>query len=102
MTSASSNSSPPDFLVHDEADSVGVVVVENAQAGMTLTGWIMESDATVHVDAVDDIPLGHKIALTDLAESIQVIKYGHPIGRTVTSIAKGAHLHVHNTKTEKW
>ncbi len=100
--SENSNPAPPDFLVHDETDSVGVVVVENAQAGATLTGWIMESDATVHVDAVDDIPLGHKIALADLDEGVQVIKYGHPIGRTIQPIVKGAHLHVHNTKTEKW
>ena len=97
-----SNHSPPDFLVHDESDSVGVVVVENVQAGATLSGWIMESDATIEIDAIDDIPLGHKIALTDLDEGVEVIKYGFPIGRTVATIAKGAHLHVHNTKTEKW
>ena len=35
------------FVVHDEHDSVGVVVVEGVRAGDELTGWIMETDETV-------------------------------------------------------
>ena len=100
--SNTSNTSPPDFLVHDSTDSVGVVVVEDATAGSTLTGWDMEADATLTVEAIEDIPLGHKVALCDLASGEHVIKYGFPIGRTVAPIKRGAHLHVHNTKTEKW
>ena len=96
------NSAAPDFLVHDREDSVGVVVVEDARAGATLSGWVMESDETISIDAVDDIPLGHKIALSYLDEGQNVIKYGFPIGKTTAPIQKGAHLHVHNTKTEKW
>ncbi len=102
MTDSNKSQSPPDFLVHDEADSVGVIVVETSTAGQELTGWVMETDDTITIKAIDDIPLGHKIALTDLANGDKVIKYGFPIGRTVASVEKGAHLHVHNTKTEKW
>ena len=96
------NQSAPDFLVHDRVDSVGVVVVEDARAGATLSGWVMESDETIQIDAIDNIPLGHKIALHNLDEGAKVIKYGFPIGKTVAAIKKGEHLHVHNTKTEKW
>ncbi len=102
MNESQSNSSPPDFLVHDSIDSVGVVVVENVSAGNTLTGWVMDTDETIAIQAHDDIPLGHKIALVELDEGSSVIKYGHSIGRTTALIGKGAHLHVHNTKTEKW
>ena len=102
MGNNQSDSSPPDFLVHDSVDSVGVVVVENISAGSTLTGWVMDTDDTVSIQAIDDIPLGHKIALVDLEEGVDVIKYGFSIGRTKASISRGAHLHVHNTKTEKW
>ncbi len=96
------NHSPPDFLVHDEKDSVGVIVVEDASAGKALTGWIMETNATIQIDAVDDIPLGHKIALVEHSTDDKVIKYGFPIGKVVAPIVKGGHLHVHNAKTEKW
>ncbi len=102
MNTNNKSASPPDFLVHDAADSVGVIVVERSTAGKTLTGWVMETDETVTIQAMEDIPLGHKIALSELSEGDSVIKYGHSIGRTTASIAKGAHLHVHNTKTEKW
>ncbi len=92
----------PDFLVHDDADSVGVVVVEDTSAGQVLSGWIMDTDQTISVQALDAIPLGHKIALRDHGHGDNVIKYGFAIGRTVANIQKGEHLHVHNTKTEKW
>ncbi len=102
MVSSESNNIAPDFLVHDSVDSVGVVVVEDATSGKTLTGWIMDVDKTVQVEATQDIPLGHKIALADMSEGDKVIKYGFPIGRVSAPIGKGGHLHVHNTKTEKW
>jgi NitT/TauT family transport system substrate-binding protein len=35
------------YIVHDEADSVGVVVVEGVKAGQELTGWVMEQDKTI-------------------------------------------------------
>ena len=35
------------FVVHEEGDSVGVIVVEGIKAGDALTGWIMEQDQTV-------------------------------------------------------
>lgn len=90
------------FLVHDKADTVGVVVVENVQPGQVLTGWIMETDETITVKSMDAIPLGHKIALTDIEEGATLIKYGHDIGRSVANIGKGHHVHVHNAKTKRW
>jgi len=90
------------FLVHDKADTVGVVVVENVQPGQGLTGWIMETGETITVKSMDTIPLGHKIALTDIEEGATLIKYGHDIGRSVANIGKGHHVHVHNAKTKRW
>ena len=94
--------SAPDFLVHDEVDTVGVVVVETVKAGQDVVGLIMENGTNVTVTALDDIPLGHKIALRDFTPEDTVIKYGHDIGRTVAPIKKGQHLHVHNAKTKRW
>ena len=37
----------PHFIVHNEGDNVGVVVVEDAAAERELTGWIMETDRTI-------------------------------------------------------
>jgi (2R)-sulfolactate sulfo-lyase subunit alpha len=90
------------FVVHDEADSVGVVVVEGVKAGDTLTGWIMDQDKIIGMKALDDIPIGHKLAIKPIADGDTVIKYGVDVGRSVAPIAAGAHAHVHNVKTKRW
>jgi (2R)-sulfolactate sulfo-lyase subunit alpha len=89
-------------VLHDPHDSVAVVVVEGVKAGATLTGLILDEDRTIMLDCVEDIPLGHKIALKDMAPGDTVIKYGVDIGKVVQPIRKGTHAHVHNIKTKRW
>ena len=90
------------FVVHDEHDSVGVVVVEGIKAGQLLTGWIMDQDKQIKVRAQNDIPIGHKLAIHKLNADDTVIKYGTDIGRAVAPIKVGEHAHVHNIKTKRW
>jgi (2R)-sulfolactate sulfo-lyase subunit alpha len=90
------------FVVHDEGDSVGVVVVEGVKSGDTLTGWIMDQDKEITFRAASDIPIGHKLAIKPLAKDATVIKYGTDIGRVVAPIGIGEHAHVHNIKTKRW
>jgi len=92
----------PDFIVHDSTDTVGVVVVEGVEAGQQLTGWVMDGDKTIKVKALNPIPLGHKVALANIKKGDTVIKYSNDIGKAVANIAKGGHVHVHNTKTKRW
>ena len=94
--------SAPDFIVHDAKDTVGVIVKEGIEANSTLTGWVMEDDSRVEVACLDAIPLGHKIALADIAEGDTILKYGADIGKAVAKIAKGAHVHIQNVKTKRW
>ncbi len=91
-----------DFLVHEAVDDVGVVVVEGLKAGQEIIGWVMKEDETITVKIISDIPIGHKLALKDLAEGDTVIKYNTDIGKVVAPIKKGEHLHVHNVKTKRW
>ena len=90
-----------EFLVHEKADTVGVATVD-IKSGATAKGLFMDSQAPVEVKALDDIPLGHKIALKDHGEGDTVLKYGADIGRVVSGFKKGAHVHVHNLKTKRW
>jgi altronate hydrolase len=43
-----------------------------------------------------DVPAGHKVALRDLPAGKLVRKYGQVIGRTLTDVRAGEHVHVHN------
>ncbi len=93
---------PTHFIVHDKADTVGVVVVEDVTPGQDLTGWIMETDETIALKSLDAVPLGHKIAIREIKAGDTVLKYGHDVGRAVANIGKGNHVHVHNLKTKRW
>ena len=90
------------FLVHEDGDSVGVVVVEGVKAGQELTGWVMAEDRTITFKVLNDIPIGHKLALNDLSVGDTVMKYGTDIGKVIAPIKQGEHLHVHNVKTKRW
>jgi len=90
------------FIVHGENDSVGVVVVEGVKAGQELSGWVMEQDKEIQVRALNDIAIGHKLAIRPLAADDTVMKYGVDIGRAVAAIKVGEHAHVHNIKTKRW
>lgn len=88
-------------LVHDTKDDVAVVIIDIA-SGDEVKAFSLEGEAVGTVEAVNDIPLGHKIALRDIAGGEEVIKYGRCIGRATQEIAQGAHLHTHNVKTVRW
>lgn len=92
----------PDFLVHEAADGLGVVVVEGLKANQEITGWVMKEDKTVTIKILSDIPIGHKVALKDFAVGDTVMKYNTDIGKVVAPIKKGEHAHVHNIKTKRW
>lgn len=89
------------FLVHEKADNVGVATVD-IKKGEKAKGLYMDSQETVEVRALQEIPLGHKIALARLKADSSVIKYGHDIGRVVADIKTGEHVHIHNLKTRRW
>ncbi|MCH7852777.1 MAG: UxaA family hydrolase [Proteobacteria bacterium] len=92
----------PQLLVHDKRDNVGVVVVENLQAGDEMYCIVTEDDSNFTLRVKQDVPIGHKVALTDLKEGDTIVKYGEDIGRVIAPVATGEHVHVHNLKTKRW
>lgn len=94
--------SAPQVLVHEKKDTVGVVVVEGLKAGTDMLCVVTADDSAFRLPANMDIPIGHKVALTDIKAGDTVWKYGQDIGKAVAPIAKGDHVHVHNVKTKRW
>ncbi|BCI63054.1 MULTISPECIES: UxaA family hydrolase [Bacteroidales] len=47
----------------------------------------------------EDIPAGHKIALKDFNVDENIIKYGYPIGHTITPISQGSWINEKNIRT---
>ena len=91
-----------EIIIHDKKDNVGVVVIEKTSSKQDCNCWVMEDDSSANIQSIDEIPLGHKIALKDLKVGDTIFKYGHDIGKVVKEIKRGEHVHVHNVKTKKW
>ena len=79
------------FLIHP-ADNVAVCI-ESAEAGE------MVEVGNYKVPLIDAVPVGHKVALVDVEEGQDVVKYGAPIGHATSTIKAGSHVHTHNVKT---
>ena len=92
----------PQLLVHEQGDSCGVVVVEGLKAGTDMLCVVTHDNTDFRLTAKNDIPIGHKVALKDLANGETVIKYGEEIGKMVADAKVGEHVHTHNCKTKRW
>ncbi|MHA1190126.1 MAG: UxaA family hydrolase [Alphaproteobacteria bacterium] len=92
----------PHLLVHDKRDNVGVVVVEGMTADTTMLCVVTQDNSSFELTANADIPIGHKVALSELSAGDTVFKYGEDIGKMVGPVQKGDHVHVHNLKTKRW
>ena len=94
--------SVPHLLVHDREDNVGVVVVEGLKSGTDMLCVVTADNSDFRLQAKHDVPIGHKVALRDMAAGDTVIKYGIDMGKVVKPIRAGEHAHVHNIKTKRW
>ncbi|MGS2722640.1 UxaA family hydrolase [Porticoccus sp. GXU_MW_L64] len=52
------------------------------------------------VRVAEDIPVGHKVALNNIANGDKILKYGAAIGSSTTDIGIGRHVHMHNMKSD--
>ena len=77
------------YIRINDQDNVAVALVP-LKKGFTL------NDGTV---LIEDIDLGHKIALSDIKKGDPIIKYDTLIGYATSDIARGEHVHTHNIKT---
>lgn len=92
----------PHLLVHAHDDNVGVVVVEGLRSGTKMLCVVTSDNSSFELEALDDVPIGHKVALGDLKSGDTATKYGEDIGKFVADVKKGSHVHVHNLKTKRW
>ncbi len=74
-------------------------VLKDVPAGEPLVVRNKSGQTLGAFEVVEAIPRGHKTAVVDIPAQSDVIKYGEVIGRSVTVIAKGAWVHVHNMES---
>lgn len=88
-------------LLHEPGDAVAVVVGDVSK-GERVRVVTLAGQEQPEVEAAEDIPLGHKIAVSAVEQGADVIKYGRAIGSATKPIEKGAHVHTQNVKSKRW
>ena len=54
------------------------------------------NEKTLSVKVLEAVPLGHKVALSQIASGQAITKYGEIIGRATKDIFVGQHVHTQN------
>lgn len=75
-----------------------IIINPNDNVAVTLRPFT-KGEVINNVVLLEDIPQAHKLALRDIKNGENIIKYGCPIGHAITDIKCGSHVHVHNIKT---
>ncbi|MFC7406406.1 UxaA family hydrolase [Georgenia alba] len=90
----------PHFLAHHDGDHVAVAVQDVSPGPATVV--VLHGHQSRTVDVRDPIPLGHKVALTELAEGAEVIEYGVRVAVTSEPVPAGGYVHTHNVRSARW
>ncbi len=77
-----------DYVIINPLDNVAVVLRP-----------FTKGEKIENVVLLEDIPQAHKIALKQIHQGENVIKYGSPIGHATVDIHAGEHVHTHNVAT---
>ena len=80
-------------LLIDPRDNV-VTALEPVKKGECFTAATERGEESF--TALQDIPMGHKLAVRAIPRGTPVFKYGSAIGDVTADIAAGEHVHSHN------
>lgn len=88
------------FLAHRQDDMVAIAVRDVEKGSAQFAS--LDSGVRRSIEVLEPIPLGHKVALVDIAEGTEVIEYGQPVAIALAQIGVGQMVHVHNIRSAKW
>ena len=75
----------------DKTDNVATALTPLGVGAVRMLGDAVQPEMM----CVEDVPVGHKIALADLTEGEMIVKYGVVIGRTTKPVRAGSWVHLH-------
>lgn len=78
------------FQIHPNDNTA--VLLDDGVAGEVVTSV----DRAHAVTLRDEIAYGHKVALADIPQDADILKYGTPIGHASQPIRAGEWVHLHN------
>jgi len=87
-------------IMIDDNDNVATAIAA-INTGDEVEVISSKQEVVYRIKAKDSLPLGHKIALSDIKKGGEVKKYGTPIGKASKNITSGEYVHIHNVQSNR-
>jgi hypothetical protein len=84
---------PANMIILAPGDNVGIALRGIAAGEAATDGSGRE------LNCIEEVPQGHKIALTVIAEGERIVRLGVDVGIARTAIPRGRLVHVHNVRS---
>lgn len=91
------NTNDRNAIIIDNKDNV-IIAAYELKSGETANYTCLDGHSS-SLKIIEDIPVFHKIALTDISKGQNIIKYGEYIGVAIKDIKAGQHVHTHNCES---
>lgn len=88
-------------IIAGKNDNVCTIVEETKKGSSVLCKYTNILKKEIEINAKNDIPIFHKIAIKDILTGENIIKYGEVIGRAKKNIHKGEYVHIHNVDSKR-
>lgn len=87
-------------LIINTLDNVATML-ESVHKGEKVLVEKHDQELTIEIEALNDIPQWHKVALLNIESAQHIIKYGEVIAIAIRDIQKGEHVHIHNSESQR-
>jgi altronate hydrolase len=81
-----------------------IVLASDDNVGIALRGIAAGEQAVdekgFKIGSLEEVPLGHKIALKRIGEGERIIRFGVPVGIARSAIEPGRLVHIHNVRSQ--
>lgn len=85
-------------VVINPKDNVATVV-DDFPAGTIIHFFNHQAEQSIQL--IEDIPLGHKVAIKEINAGEDILKYAESIGTATEKILPGQHVHIHNMESQR-
>lgn len=88
-------------IIVNDKDNVCTLVEPASKGTIVNCKYSHSLGETIKVQAKENIPIFHKMAIKKISINTEVIKYGQVMGVAKKDIYKGEYVHIHNVDSNR-
>ena len=88
-------------ILTNETDNVCTLSTFVSKNEIVNCKYTKNSKVKIEIQAKENIPIFHKMAIKNILERANIVKYGQVIGKAKKNISVGEHVHIHNVDSNR-